>query len=526
VREALVSIGDAAVAPVRALLALAPAPAAAASAAWVLGELRSTVSAEDIVHAMRQGTLPAAAALHALATTGSGNAVAIALEFVDDPSPQVRGEAFRAVGTLLDPTHPDGRAVEPLAATLRDVRLTAAERVRVASLLGRTGAPRARDVLVSLLSLRDPTLRLAAIDALGALGPSGADAPLLNALEDPDPAVRLHAAVSLADAGGAEARDALISRLGSDAELDRSATLTALAGILVRAPSDGAVRSLSHEIVLAAGPERDALILAIGCANTPAAAPTLRDLLHSPNVEDRRVLATVLPARRTRLDSMPMLRALLDDPDPSVRAEAAWSIGEIGTRNELPALASLVRGADADPAIDATGAIARIAARTHVPEIATGTLCPFLGDPRAYVRANAIAGLALASARCGDGSVERRILADDVEPARGAAARAIAGHPLGAVDSRALEGCTMSDRSGAVANRCREGAPPRMGSTHPLELYIATGSTSEPRPGSSFVAEFADGILRASRTDRRGAAFDAAAPEGDVSLIPIGASSR
>jgi HEAT repeat protein len=501
-------------------------PATATSAAWVLGELRSAVSAADIIHAMRTGTLPIHAALHALAGTGGADAVAVALEFVGDLSPAVRTEALRSAATLLDPAHPDGRAVEPLAAALRDTRLSAIERARVAVLLGRTGAPRAGQVLVGLLSGYDPELKLAAIDALGAVGPSGADEALLRQLDDPDAGVRLHAAVSLAEAGGAAAREGLISRLGGGAEVDRSVTLTALGGVLARVPSDAAVQFLGHAIALAEGPERDALILAIGRADTPAAIPLLQEMLRSRNADDRRTLAAVLAARRTRRESIPMLRALLADSDPTVRAEAAWSIGEIADSAELGGLLPLVHAPDADPAINATGAIARIAARSHAPDLAAGALCPLLDDARSYVRANAAAGLALALARCGDGSVERRLLADDVEPVRLAAARAIAQRSLGALDLRALDRCTTSDRSGAVARRCREGAPSLVGSTHPVELYIASDATSEPRPGSSFVAEFADGVLRATRTDRRGAAFDAAAPQGDVSLIPIRAPNR
>ena len=525
-RDALVSAGAAAVDPLRGLLAFAPTAAAATSAAWVLGELRSTASAPDIIRAMRKSTLPTTAALHALAKAGSPDAMAVALEFVDDPSPSTRAEAFGAVATLLDPARPDGRAVEPLAAALHDGRLSAVERAHIASLLGRTGAPRARQILVTLLPLRDEALKLATIDALGALGPSDADAPLLHLLDDADPAVRLHAAVALADAGGAEARDVLISRLGRSEDLDRSAALTALAGILARAPSEGAVTFLARTLLVADGPERDALILAIGRADTPGVPSTIQAILRSPNADDRRTLATVLAARRGSAGSLPALRALLADPDPTVRAEAAWSIGEIAGPAELGALTPLLEGTSAFAAIDAAAAIARIAARTTGPDLAVTALCPLLGHSRSYVRANAAAGLALASARCGDGSIERRILAEDAEPARAAAARAIARRPLGPVDLRALERCTTNDRSGAVAHRCREGTRAASGSTHSVELYIASGTTSEPHPGSAFVAEFADGLLRAGRTDRRGAVFDAQAPEGDVSLIPLNVQSR
>jgi hypothetical protein len=279
-------------------------------------------------------------------------------------------------------------------------------------------------------------------------------------------------------------------------------------------------------VALSEGPERDALILAIGRANVPAALATLKDLRSSANPDDRRTLAAVLAARRAHAEAMPLLRPLLADPDATVRAEAAWTIGEIGEPPDLELLVPLVRAADADPAINATGAMARIAARAHAKERAASLLCPLLDDPRSYVRANAAAGLALALARCGDGSTERRVLEGDVEPVRLAAARAITRQPLGTADSRALDRCATSDRSGAVARLCGHQAQPIPSATHPVEFYVATEGTTEPRPGSPFVAEFADGILRAGLTDRRGAAFEAAAPQGEVSLTPVSLPNR
>src|SRR6202044_2200858 len=106
----------------------------------------------------------------ALSAMASQDGIPVVLEFVDDPNPAVRREALLAAENLLDPAHPDGRAVEPLSSALRDPLLTASERARTASLLGRTGAPRAAPALETLLSAKDPELRLAALDALRAPG--------------------------------------------------------------------------------------------------------------------------------------------------------------------------------------------------------------------------------------------------------------------------------------------------------------------------------------------------------------------
>jgi HEAT repeat protein len=528
-RESLVKAGPKALSPLIALLqgAGSSSPLGTTSAAWVLGELHATTAAPDLVRAMRRGTLPVTAALRALSTIGSPDALPVVLEFVDDKNAAARREATRATANLLDPAHPDGRAVEPLSAALADLQLPSTERARVAFLLGRTGAPRATPILVGLLTAKDLEVRLSALDALGALGPQQESSlPLLEALEDRGPSVRLHAAVALGRVGNAAARDVLVTRLEKDAEVDQAATLTALAGILARTPSDAAVGTLQHALELSQGPIRDALILALGRTDLPSALPALQRLAHSPNPADRRALASVLAARRAAPATLELLEALLADADPSVRAEAAWSLGEVGGAPAVGGLKEAVRGADLAPATNAAAALARIRARGQAPDLAAADLCPLLGDGRSQVRANVAAGLALSGARCGDGAAERRLLESDVTFVRAAAARAIARRLLGPADAQALERCLTSDPSGAVARQCQRSAIQARSATDSVEIYVEDTLGVEPRPGGPFVAQFADGLLRAGKADRRGALFDPAAPEGEVSLMSVTAGTK
>jgi HEAT repeat protein len=557
VRDALVAAGPAAVPAVRAVLAGSPSAAAATSASWVLGELHARAEAAGIVAAMRRGALPSAAALHALAGAGNPAEVPVVLEFVADPSPVVRGEALGAAAALLDPNRPDGRAVEPLAAVLRDARPSAAERARVARLLGRTGAPRAAPLLVELLHARDATLRLAAIDALGTLGPGPASAPaprpdtavddaLLEALGSPEPAIRLHAAMALAESGGARARDALLGQLDGGDEVDRAAVLTALGGVLARAPSDGAIAKLGDALQLAAGPERDAIIEAIGRAPVASAAKLLAAIARSEEPADRRSAATMLAAQaadaHTREAAIVSARALLGDPDAGVRAQAAWVLGVFGDASDVGRLEAITRGdvppdgssrrnasfAGTDAECNAAAAIGRIAARTHAADAAARALCPLASGPantRAYLRANAVAGLALAGARCADGAAERAILAEDPSEEVRAAAALLLAHAAGVDDARALDRCARGDPSGLVATRCRtRPAPPSR--THPTLVYVIAEGSAAPRPGSAYAMLMADGTIHVGNTDRRGAVFDPAAPEGDVTLRKPTALSR
>jgi HEAT repeat protein len=521
--------GPAAVAPLHALIAGSPSAAAATSAAWVLGELKTTAEAPAIVTAMRRGAVPTAAALHALAGAGTTAEVPIVLEFVADPSPIVRGEALGAAMALLDPNHPDGRAVEPLAAALRDARPSARERARMASLLGRTGAPRAAPLLVELVHAHDPALRLAAIDALGTLGASSGsavDAALLEALGSPEATVRLHAAVALSEAGGATARDALLAKLDGGDEVDRAAVLTALGGALARAPSDAAVQRLAEALELAAGPERDGIVEALGRAPLASAVKALVAVAKRDEPTDRRAAASLLAAHPADATALATARALLEDPDAGVRAQAAWTLGTLGDASDVPRLAALARAQDVDVAPDAVAAIGRIAARAHAADVAGRTLCPVLADPRPYVRANALAGLALAGARCGGGgAAERGALSEDPsEDVRAAAALLLSRAPS-ADDVRALERCARSDPAGTVAARCRSRAP-LPARTHPALVYVVAETATQPHAGAPYAMLLADGLLHAGTTDRRGAVFDPVAPEGEVSLRRPSALAR
>ncbi|HEY8078306.1 MAG TPA: HEAT repeat domain-containing protein [Labilithrix sp.] len=535
VRDALVAAGPVAATELTALLDRPSSPAVATSAAWVLGELHATQSAPAIVSALRKGALPPPGALHALAGAGSGAEVPVVLEFVSDPSPVTRDEALRAATALLDPSRPDGRAVEPLAATLKNPRTSTEERAKVATLLGRTGAPRAAAELAGLVASKDLPLKLAAIDALGALGAAPQDparsastAPVVDAalvplLADADATVRLRASVALAASGGVKARGELLAKLDGDEEIDRFAILAALGGILERLPEEQSAQRLVAELAVAAGPERDAVIEAAGRAKLASVANALAGAAQKGDADDRRAIAAVLGAQRGSPVALATLRSLTRDGDAAVRAQAAYTLGEIGDASAIPELVTLARGGDADVATNAAASIARIASslgKAGAPAIGPAA-CPMLADGRPTVRANALAALAFAAARCGDGHVERKLLADDASDlVRGAAARAVAAAP-GPDDRVVLDRCVTADRSAEVAHLCRprsahEAAAPR--APRAVTVYIVGESGAAARPRAPFLLEYDGGILRAGVADRRGATFDALAPAGEIAL--------
>lgn len=534
VRDALIATGPSAETFLVPLLERAPSQAAATSAAVVLGALKTKSAERAIVTALRRGTLPLPAALHALAGCGTSASVAVVLEFVADENPLARAEAIKTAALLLDPSQPDGRAVEPLAAALREGRLLPPERVAVVELLGRTGAPRAAAVLAPLAANKDMTLRMAAIDAIGAVGPAATQerlAPgaksiedvLLDALEDKAREVRLRGAMALSRVGGERTRDALLTKLEGSEESDRFALFHAMGGILERVPTEAAVARLGKALGLAAGPERDALVEVLSRTQLPSAIALL--VAHakaSHPVEDRRASVAALAKRaamsRVAYDT---LVGALQDSDASVRAEAAWSLGTAGNPQAIDPLAKLTSSTDGDVATNATASVARLLTLEGKarPDRAAALLCPRLTDPRSHVRTNALAGLNEASAVCVDPARARKILAEDPSDDARAEAASVVGRGTTPDDLAALDRCRTQDRSGGVATRCKEAqdtkgalSPELRGQKAlPVTVYVALEASQVTRPQVPYALRYAQGYVRTGIADRRGAVIDPAA---------------
>ena len=101
---------------------------------------------------------------------------------------------------------------------------------------------------------------------------------------------------------------------------------------------------------------------------------------------------------------------------------------------------------------------------------------------------------------------------------RAAAALAVARNAT-PDDARALDLCAQTDVSVSVASRCRTQGGPPPSRSRPVLVYVFPDGANAPRPGAAYALLFADGTLREGATDRRGAVFDPAAPEGSIRLV-------
>ena len=510
--RALALAGPGSLSAVRSCLAGQSAPLLVDGCARALGELGDESDAARLGDALGRGALTPLAALPALGKLGGARAVPLALEELSSADGAVRGAALLALMALLDPKHPDGRAVDPLLSALGRRRLTLNERALMLRLLGRTGAPRVGPELVRVA--RDatvPALVLSAVQALGDLGAGPWESLFFERLDDDDGDVRRAAALALRRSASARALLALLERLEQRAEQDRSAIGLALPGAAASARDPRLLGRLLALLGAARDAEREALLEAV--AELPGSQPVWSRLAREGDSADRAKLAEALAGRP---EALPLLLGLVKDQDPLVRANVAWSLGASAEANPLAALGGLV--ADRDARVAANAAVALGRASVRVKGDVHPVLCSALADARAIVRASAFDGLRLAGESCDPALVVRALASDTSPRVRRAAASLLASQPPAPALRAALARCAAEDDDSEVALRCatRTAAPPEE-SAPVLVFVVPTGGTG-PLPRAPFALRLADGSERFGAADRRGAVYERRAPVGSLEL--------
>ena len=531
VRDALVEAGKPAVTALVALLGASPSTNAAGGAALVLGALKAPEGQDPIVRGMQRGTVPLRQGLRALAMLGSETALPAVLEQIEDADPAVRMEAIRTASSLLDPTHPDGRAVDPAREALKDAATPMEERIELVKMLGRTGAARAQEVLLPLVKAKSLGLRLAVIEALGVLrvGSAAVDEALLSAIDDEQPEVRQKAAMALARVATGAAAPKLYERLSVAAEQDRGALGIALSGALARCTDDKVAEKIAQSIASAPDIARDALIEGLGRMPGAGASKAL-GAIGAGSVDDRRKVAEALGGHP---EAQASLVKMLADVDAGVRANAVWSLGAFAKKDAIASVLPLLKDPDVAVAGNAAAVLGRIAARAGAA-VATGAdrdnaakdvtapLCSATSDTRAYVRANALEALSLAGVACETRVADDLLARDASEAVRLAAAdylnrAAQSNVPDAEQAKRALSRCTSEEKNATVSARCAKGLP-KASATDDLVVYVVPDTRSAPAARSPFTLVRADGLLRMGVSDRRGELYERDAPRGTVRL--------
>jgi HEAT repeat protein len=514
--QALGRAGATALPALRACLHAESDPERLAGCALALGQTEDVEGSGAIQDALRRGALGPMPALLALSELRAPESLPTVLEYLSSTDALERHAARGAALSLLDPRQPDGRAVEPIAQALSMAHNSRVEQRELLDLLGHTGSPRA---LASLLPFAGPgadlSLRTQALAALGWIGEAGQFPALLRALDDESGSVRLAAALALGRLPLTGQTLTLLDRLQKSSQQMRPLLLLALGGTVSVSRDPRVLSRLLSLLGDAQGGERDALIELLGRMPMPEATASLAQFaLGSPVPAERAKFAEALaaqPAERTRL------ARLLGDASATVRANAAWSLGEIANPSDGALLTVALRDSDVSVAGNALSALARIALRSHT-QIAT-TACPFSSDPRRLMRALSMRALRLTGERCEHGE-ERTVLARDRwEFARMSAAALLRDVPRGAADEEVLTRARDRDPSGAVAAECSAPSARKASGAEPTVIVVIPAGDDLPRPEQPFALLRADGLVRLGVSDRRGQVFEVAAPLGSLSLI-------
>lgn len=254
-----------------------------------IGKLQPPGAVEILAQALgREGVNEKLMATIALGQTRSPGAVRPLLTALDHYHPRVKANATRALGQLAD-----RRATLPIATLLADpVHVT--------------------------------PVRLAACEALGALGDPDGVPMLLQILGDPEVSVRRQALVALGRIGDARPVPAL-SLLVHHEQLALSA-VGALGAIAHRGALPALVRVLKERKA-----PRDVLekaFWAMGSIRAESAASALRDFMDDED-EQTRIWAIEALGRLGDGESSARLVALLRDASPAVKEMAVWSLQQI-----------------------------------------------------------------------------------------------------------------------------------------------------------------------------------------------------
>jgi HEAT repeat protein/CHAT domain-containing protein len=317
------------------------------------------------------------AVIEALAKCGKSGATEFLRESLDDPDWRVRVAAIRALGRTRDP-----RAVAPLLECAK--RIAAREEQSAAfEALKTLGKPAVR-ALVDLLHHLHSHVQEQAAYVLGEIGDPSAVEPLALALERRDraPSVRLAAVRSLAAIGGQDATAALGDALEPGEKPPRrrgdlSRTLRR-AGILPPLPATpfswDEREEAEEENQLALQLEA---ILSLGSIGRVEVVDALISALKHEQAEVRRRAATAL-AHCADSRSVRPLVACLEDWEPTVRAATAAALARMrdgravaGLRTLLEDDAPTVRE-QAAGALDACGWKPRSRAELATSRIAKG----------------------------------------------------------------------------------------------------------------------------------------------------------
>jgi HEAT repeat protein len=244
------------------------------------------------------------------------------------------------------------RSIIALSTGLLDASRPLNERQRIAWELGKLKSEEAVAILRQGLHEGPAALRSTIAEALGNSESSQAHSLLRELLKDKDQAVARAAIRGIAAVGDADsvqllAQVALDSRALEDMRIESA---LALGKVTSPAASDALIKVLgetSNEVFL------EAIISGLGEQSFAETEQTFRALLDNPNTTTELRVAAVEALGHAQGDPTILLMEQFDDPEPAVRAAAAWALANLENLGNLaPRLLSL-HARETDPEVRA-----------------------------------------------------------------------------------------------------------------------------------------------------------------------------
>jgi HEAT repeat protein len=233
--------------------------------------------------------------------------------------------------------------------------LTAMEKEKICGAIKDFGLPSAVDCLVAMLNDHDPSVRRAAVSALGKVGRREDLPAIQERLEDEDRNIAFAAVTTLSELG---AKEVVLELLH-----DRDDVLISVA-----------LRSL-------------------GAARTKEAIPESVRLLKHPKDYVRRSAVEALGDLGVK-EAIPDISKLLDDPSGHVRANVLSALGNLGAKSERVPVTARLTNSQSWVRVHAVWSLVQMDARESVPELIRA-----LKDENGWVRAECVKALRILSGK-------------------------------------------------------------------------------------------------------------------------------
>jgi HEAT repeat protein len=282
-----------------------------------------------------------AAAVQALAHVSSAEVLAVLRRASADADPWVRYFSVTSLGRQVD------RASLPILQ--RAAEHDAHQPVRIAAVeaIGAIGGDAAADLLAGLTSTPVEEVSIAAITALGQAGSSHALEPLRRALTGGNTAQRAAAAAALARWGHEPTVELLQWAAAGDA--DAAVVQSAIDGLsrIGGGMSPVAPHAIAALAAVAGDPARRAEAVA-ALARVPASAiPRVGEALSSRDPHVRHAVVEAL-GRLSHPVASAYLRTALEDSEPAVRQHAVVVLARLGSRGVARSFADMARNDPSD----------------------------------------------------------------------------------------------------------------------------------------------------------------------------------